>query len=136
MIITDSSRQQELEDWAFARGIFPIRPEKATFIGNELNGKIVAVTAYDRYNKRDKLIMMHIASESKGRWLSKDFFWYMFAYPFLQLKVDKIVAPVRHANSKALAFVKALGFKEIESHEDIYNMTLFKSTWLQTFKEI
>jgi len=70
--------------------------------------------------------MMHIAAESKGKWLTKDFLWYMFVYPFNQLKVEAIIAPIKVGNNKALNFVKRLGFKVEEEIFGMYKTTLQK----------
>lgn len=77
------------------------------YIGNEKNGKIVAVTGFDNYNGAS--ISMHIAGDGK-RWMTKEYLWFCFYYPFEQLKVKKIVGLVSSANQDAMRFDLHLGF--------------------------
>lgn len=75
----------------------------------EEDGTLTAGVLYDQYNGRS--ICMHVASDGSREWLTREFLAYAFAYPFLQLKVKKILGLVDSTNENALCFDEALGFK-------------------------
>lgn len=118
--------QKRLENWVNTRVETPIK--NGIFIGNILNNKIVAVVGYTHFNKSKKTICMHIAADSKGKWFTVDFFSFMFDYPFSQLNVESIFAPIKVENKKALKFTKRLGFKEVLKVKDIIFMELNKES--------
>jgi RimJ/RimL family protein N-acetyltransferase len=100
----------------------------AVVIGQERLGKIVAAVRYDTYNTVS--IMMHIAAEG-SRWMTRDFLWKCFDYPFVQLGLKKIIAPTEEGNLKARKFIENIGFVLEHKIEDacetgavfIYTMT-------------
>lgn len=75
-------------------------------------------------------IMLHIAAEGK-RWMNRDYLWFVFHYPFEQLKVKKILAPVEEDNQVCRSFVEHVGFRLEATLKDaapkgdllIYSMT-------------
>jgi RimJ/RimL family protein N-acetyltransferase len=80
---------------------------RGTAIG-KLNeeGDLVAGVLYEDWNGVN--INEHIAAE--GNWASKKFLWVMFHYPFCQLKVKRITAPVCSTNEKVIKLVEHMGF--------------------------
>ena len=68
-------------------------PGQCTAIGlAELNaegeGELIAGVVYDSFNGAS--VCMHVAAVPGARWMTKDYLRICFAYPFQQLKVNKI----------------------------------------------
>ena len=89
----------------------------ATFIGQEIDGEVKAVVAYD--NIMDKSCMMHTAAIVPN-WISKDLLWAAFDYPFNKLKVKVILASVASTNEEALNLDRHLGFVDKAYIEDAH----------------
>ena len=102
MIVTD--RQEELGRWLCARtgGEYT---GGGRYIGWQKDGEIVAVCGYEDYNGAS--LRMHVAGE--GQWMTKEFLWFSFYYPFEQLQIKKIIGLVDSNNHKALRLDKHLG---------------------------
>lgn len=77
-------------------------------IGWLKNGCLVAGVVYNEYNHVN--INMHVASVGR-HWLSREFLWAAFDYPFNQLGVKRISAFVEDDNRAAIRFDEHLGFK-------------------------
>lgn len=56
-------------------------------------------------------ILMHVAGFTP-HWLSRDFLWVCFHYPFVQLGCKKVLALVSSGNPRAIDFDKKIGFIE------------------------
>lgn len=95
--------------WICQRAGGKFSPETSQCIGLERDGDLVAGVLFEGYNGRS--IRMHVASDGTRQWLTREFLAVAFAYPFLQLKVQKILGLVDSTNENAMAFDKALGFK-------------------------
>ena len=54
---------------------------------------------------------MHVAAVPGKRWMTKDFLWRVFAYPFLQLNCNRVTGLVREDNIVAQKFDEHIGFK-------------------------
>lgn len=54
-------------------------------------------------------IVLHCAGEGRN-WLSREFLWFAFYYPFEQLQVRKIISPVESWNTDCKRFIENLGF--------------------------
>ena len=121
----------------FARqlGLKSTFPE-ASAIGLEQDGEIIASVVYDNYNKAS--ICMHVAAVPGARWMTKEYLYAAFAYPFLQLKVEKIIGLVGSQNLVAQRFDEHLGFtveaKVTNAHPEgdllIYSMAKGDCRWL------
>jgi hypothetical protein len=106
-----------------------------TAIGLWDGERLVAGTIYDQYNGASCCI--HVAGEYQG-WLTKPFLWTAFAYPFLQLKVRKLIGLVSSSNEKSRKFQERLGFRLEaalkDAHPDgdllVYTMTKDQCRWL------
>lgn len=104
-------------------------------IGYEQDGNIIAGVIYEGYNGRS--VAMHVAGE--GNWLSREYLWAVFHYPFEVLKVVKIVAGVSSSNVKAMKLDLALGFiieatiKDAAKDGDLNILTMTKDqcSWLK-----
>lgn len=77
-------------------------------IGWEKDGRLVAGVAYANWNGVN--VECHIASDRSKKWLTREFLWHIFYYPFEQLKVDRITVCVGEGNADSNRFVKHLGF--------------------------
>lgn len=106
MIITD--RQEELGRWLCPRTGGRYVPGAGVYIGNEINGKLVAVVGYEDYNGAS--VRIHVAGE--GHWMTREFLWFAFYYPFEQMKVKKLIGLVAGTNERALKLDKHLGYVE------------------------
>lgn len=80
---------------------------EGTAIGLAENGRLIAGVLFDQYNGAS--IAMHVAAEGK-RWMTREYLWMCFHYPFEQLKVKKIIGLVGEANRAARQFDEHLGF--------------------------
>ena len=89
-------------------------PENSTTIG-WIGEEIESVVWYEDYNK--KSVTCHIYL---GKGLNKQYLATIFDYPFIQLGVDKIIAPVISSNDKSVEFVKKLGFEEQARLLDVF----------------
>ena len=89
----------------------------ATFIGQEVDGAVKAVVAFD--NILDKSCEMHTAAIVPN-WISKDLLWACFDYPFNILKVKVILASVASTNKEALKLDRHLGFVDKAYIEDAH----------------
>jgi RimJ/RimL family protein N-acetyltransferase len=78
-------------------------------IGLEENGELIAGVVYNIFSGPS--ICAHIAAMPGKRWMTRDFLWRIHAYPFLQLKCNRITALVRQDNLVSQHFVEHLGFR-------------------------
>lgn len=83
-------------------------PNRGTTIGLAEDGKVIAGVLYENYNRAS--VTTHIAAISDRRWMTREFLWVIFAYPFQQLGVRKLIAPVGPLNVRSRRFVSNLGF--------------------------
>ena len=82
-------------------------PPDAPSIGLEKNGRIIAGVVYTMYTGNG--ICMHVAADGKG-WMTKNYLYTCFAYPFIQLACTRVTGLVRADNLKAQKFDEHLGF--------------------------
>lgn len=80
----------------------------ATALGLVEDGKIIAGVAYTDFNGAN--INMHVVAIGK-RWLTREYLWTCFHYPFEYLKVKRITGLVAETNMAARRFDEHLGFK-------------------------
>ena len=101
------------------------------------DGVLIAGVIYNHYNKPN--IMAHIADIPGKKWLTRDFLFAMFDYPFNQLECNRITGLVPKKNKEARRFDTHLGF-EYEGNmrhalpdDDmlIYGMLKEKCKWLK-----
>lgn len=108
-------------------------------IENEL-GELQAVAMFEEYNKAN--LTMHIAAVSGRHWLNREFLWYCFYYPFVELNCKRVTGLVASTNLQARKFDENLGFTLEatlkDAHPDgdllVYVMTKENCRWL-TLKE-
>jgi len=113
-VVTDN--QDQLRGWI--TGVLGVQfSPYATFIGQEIDGEVKAVVAFD--NILDKSCEMHTAAIVPN-WISKDLLWACFDYPFNILKVKVILATVASTNTEALKLDRHLGFVDKAYIEDAH----------------
>ena len=69
---------------------------------------LVAGVAYANWNGVN--VECHIASDGSKRWLTREYLWAIFDYPFNQLGAQRITVCVAAGNADSYRFVKHLGF--------------------------
>ena len=72
------------------------------------DGEPIAACLYEGFNGHN--IIMHCAGEPGRGWLTRQFLFNAFDYPFNQLKVTRITLLVESDNADCIRFVKHLGF--------------------------
>lgn len=77
-------------------------------IGLERDGELIAGVLFDNYLGGS--ICMHVASDGSKNWMTREFLFKVFHYPFKQLGVSVIIGLVDSTNAAALSFDQALGF--------------------------
>lgn len=113
-VVTDN--QEHLRAWI--TGVLGMQfSPYATFIGQEIDGEVKAVVAYD--NILEKSCLMHTAAIVPN-WISKDLLWACFDYPFNKLGLSVILASVASTNKEALRLNRHLGFKDKAYIEDAH----------------
>lgn len=96
----------------------------------------LCVVLYDNFNQAN--VNMHLAAVPGKRWLNREFLWYCFYYPFMQLGVKRVTGIVAASNLEARKFDENLGFTLEATLEDahpdgdllIYKMTREQCRWL------
>jgi RimJ/RimL family protein N-acetyltransferase len=76
-------------------------------IGLEEDGELIAGMVYGNYTPVS--ICMHVAAAPGKRWANREFLYRMFAYPFLQLGVQRITGIIREDNDDSLRFAEQIG---------------------------
>jgi len=107
-------------------------------IGLERNGQLVAGAMYDYFNGAS--VYVHLAITGK---LSREYTWYCFYYPFVQLGAKMLIGLVAADNAKARRFDEHIGFKLLTEIEDahpcgsllVYGMKKSDCRWLNIKRE-
>lgn len=68
---------------------------------------IVGAALFEGTNEAS--ILMHCAGIG-GNWLTREFLWFSFYYPFVQLGLKKVISPVEDSNLSCRRFIEHLGF--------------------------
>jgi RimJ/RimL family protein N-acetyltransferase len=107
--------------------------------GIEKDGELVGGIVYHNFNGNSISASIH----GKGNWLTRDFLWCIFHYPFEQARVGRITAAVEQNNDLSHNLVKRLGFtheatlqkagKSGDLH--IYRMFREDCKWLEVLHE-
>jgi hypothetical protein len=82
-------------------------------------------------------VIAHIAATGKN-WLNREFLWHVSYYPFMQLGVRKVLAPVESTNHRSIKWTEHFGFtleatlKDAAPNGDllIYSLTKDQCKWL------
>jgi L-amino acid N-acyltransferase YncA len=110
--------QDYQKEWASNLLNLPL-PNDAICLGQVINGKLRACVVY--CNFQGKSCQTHICSTGK-HWMSKEYLWAMFDYPFEKLGLKVILAVIAGSNEKSLKLSRKLGFKDVakipDAHDD------------------
>ena len=100
---------QRVIDWVAPRvDEGPSEFAGAKAIGIEQDGELIGGVLYTHFTGAS--VSMHVAGEGK-RWMTRDFLWRAFAYPFVQLRCRRVTGLVRADNIAAQRFDEHLGFR-------------------------
>ena len=111
MVYDDSG---EMIEWASKIIGFQPRPDVVA-IGWRVRGELRAVALYDNFSECD--CNMHIASDGKAHWLSRQFLIASFMHPFVQWRLRRVTGLVPAKNKVSLlstlidVFAKFIIFK-------------------------
>lgn len=105
-------------------------------IGLERRGKLIAGVVYDYFNGAS--ICMHVAAEG-SHWLNREFLWYSFHYPFVELGCQRVTGLIPESNCPSRRFAEHIGFepetKLERAHKDgsviVYRMFRERCRWLR-----
>jgi RimJ/RimL family protein N-acetyltransferase len=78
-------------------------------IGLEQDGELIAGVVFNYYTGPS--IQIHVAAEPTKKWLTREYLFKVFAYPFLQLQCKRVTGLVRSDNLPAQKFDEHLGFR-------------------------
>jgi L-amino acid N-acyltransferase YncA len=110
--------QDYQKEWASNLLNLPL-PDDAVCLGQVINGELRACVVY--CNFQGKSCQTHICSTGK-HWMSKEYLWAMFDYPFEKLGLKVILAVIAGSNEKSLKLSRKLGFKDVakipDAHDD------------------
>lgn len=109
---------------------------RGSAIGLLENDEIIAGVLFDSWNGAS--ICMHVAAVPGKRWMTREYLRVCFAYPFQQLRCNKILGLVGSKNTVAQRFDEHLGFvleATLEAaHSDgallIYSMSREQCRWI------
>jgi RimJ/RimL family protein N-acetyltransferase len=82
---------------------------RCSAMGLVRDGRLVAGLIYNGVDEEN--ICLHIGAEDGSRWLTPQFLFAAFDYPFNQLGKRRITALLRSGNAKAIGFVENIGFE-------------------------
>jgi RimJ/RimL family protein N-acetyltransferase len=95
---------------AFVRQHMPFQAvEGMQAIGMKRGGKMKVGVIYEGFTSHN--VWMHVAAVPGARWATREFLRAAFAYPFVQLGVQKVRGYVEARNAAARRFDERLGFR-------------------------
>lgn len=92
--------------WVCARAGGTWVKGRGTAIGKMQDGILVAGVLFEDFTGAN--VVCHIAGQ--GNWATRDYLRVIFDYPFKQLGVKRITAPVSSTNIKSINLVQRMGF--------------------------
>ena len=96
-----------IADWIFDAIHGGKAPSVDGVVGLASETGLIAGVAYTDYNGRS--VGAHIAAAGDG-WLTREFLWAIFFYPFSVLGVNKILCQIDSGNEKSLKLNAHMGF--------------------------
>lgn len=91
-------------------------PQDLMCIGQLIDGELKAVASFSSFVGKS----CNFSLVGKDNFMSKDFLWAMFDYPFNRLKLKVILATIEGGNEKSLNLSRKLGFKEVANIADAH----------------
>ncbi len=105
--------QPKSEIGAFVNERQGLKPDHSWGYYNALGlvkrGDLVAGVIYNNVDGTN--LCMHVGAIDGCRWLTPQFLFAAFDYPFNQLNMRRVTAPIKSGNRRAAEFVENLGFK-------------------------
>lgn len=99
---------ERLKAWALERYPDAAVDGDTHALGYEIDGQLVVVCLFNGFTRWE--CNMHVVSNGSRRWCSRGFLAAAFAYPFIQLGVQRVTALVPAKNTDALVMDLRLGF--------------------------
>jgi hypothetical protein len=96
-----------LKDWWSDFMGYPVTMQ--AMIGLEKDGEIVCIFGYDNFN--GKSCQQHIVYK-QGEYVPRNYVWFVYYYPFVQIGIDLLIGMTPANNEKALRLSKHAGFVE------------------------
>jgi L-amino acid N-acyltransferase YncA len=106
--------QDYQKEWASKLLNLPL-PADAVCLGQVINEEFRAVAVFCEF--QGNMCNFHLAGTG-SHWMSKEFLWAMFDYPFEKLGLKVILAVIAGNNVKSLRLSRKLGFKELAKIPD------------------
>ena len=111
-------------------------PNSGSAFGLEVDGELIAGVLFEGCNGAS--VRMHIAAVEGTTWADREFLWLMFAYPFLQLRVKRIIGLIDSTNMKSRAWAVRIGAKHEATLADcsptgdlcLYTLAAADCSWL------
>lgn len=128
---------EALKAW-LAEKLFDYRPGTGTVcVGVERHKRLCCVVAWDNWTGMDMEVAI---AASSPLWATRQTIATLLAYPFLQVKVQRITAKVYKSNKRSRRFVEGLGFKHEGTHrhaginlETIFSYGLTKADYIERY---
>lgn len=98
-----------LLEWAQKRLVLQFRADARTIGRAYDDGSIAAVVIFDGFSRCDANI--HVVSDERKQWLSREFLVRVFAYPFIQCNLTRLTGLTPARNLDALKLNQHLGFE-------------------------
>ena len=95
-------------NWAAARIPGEFDPNETRWMAQLDDGDIVAVVMYTSFSRFD--CCMHLATARKD-WANKEFLHKAFAYPFIDMALERVTFATDSSNEAAIRLHKKLGAK-------------------------
>ena len=103
-------------DFLRAHGVNLHRSEDFQALGRLERGRLLGVVGYNGFCG----LTCQIHTAGDGHWVSREFIHKTFDYPFRQLGMEHLFAPVAASNARALRFDRHMGFTEFARIKDGY----------------
>lgn len=92
----------------------------STAIGLESNGQLLGGVLYSAYTGLSLQMHIGVLPEGRGRWATRGNLAVLFAYPFLQLECESVLAVVPQEAVEAYKMNLRLGFRPIALLSRVY----------------
>ena len=118
MIVTSKLEHMRwtMFDFLRAHGVNLHRSEDFQALGRMEGERLIGVVGYNGFCG----LTCQIHTAGDGHWVSREFIAKTFDYPFVQLGMEHLFAPVAQTNAKALRFDRHMGFTEFGRIKDGY----------------
>lgn len=84
--------------------------DDAVSIGRRVGADIRGVAVFDTFGSSD--CMLHLASDGKPGWMTRDFIRLVMTYPFIQCRFARITSEVSSLNIASLKLTRHFGWVE------------------------